>query len=178
MDKLELDNLEPLDQVKYINQEIKNSTISKVVKNIGIGRTTIRDRFIKIGYLYNKEINQYAQSNTTVIQLHQSNVKVPTKPRREPTNAYQTELIELAENKDALLEMLREYQRDAKVIDVPVLDITNLPIDLQKDVINKSIKIYKPVQDLFDNLCSQYLSHKKQDMLSLMIYEFYNRYKK
>lgn len=189
MNKLELDNMKIMDQVKYMNNEIRTSTISNVVKTIGIGRTTISDRFKKIGYIYNKELKQYAESNATVIQLHQSNTTVAHEPpnnvvapivkgNTKVTQKYENDLLELIDNKVELLEMLKYYKNNANIIDVPQLDINTLPGELQKDIINKSIKIYKPVQKLYDEVCSQYPSYKKQDLISLALYEFYNKYKK
>jgi len=176
MNRIEFDNLEIIDQINYINQSI--GTLTDICQTIPIGRATISERFKRQGYIYNKDIGQYYLSNTSVIEIHSNRVKVPTKPRESHITPYQNELIELAENKDALMEMLREYRRDAKVIEVPILDINTLPIELQKDIINKSIKLYRPIQDLFDNLCNQYSSYRKQDLICLAYYEFIQKYKK
>ena len=176
MNKQEFDKLPIIEQINYINQA--TGTLTTICQNINIGRSTISERFKRQGYIYSKELGQYYLSNTMVMEIHQPNLKVPKNQRESHITPYQTELIELAENKDALLEMLREYKRDKEVIEVPILDISTLPTDLQTDIINKSIKIYKPIQDLFDNLCNQYPSFRKQDMISLAILEYYNRYKK
>lgn len=189
MDKRELDQLDPIKQIEYINNEIKSSTISNVCKNIGIGRTTVSDRFKKSGYVYSKDLGQYAKDNTIVIQPHQNNIKEPQRAIKqviEPIEKgitkemqkYRDDLMELVNYKDSILEMLKYHQNNINVIDVQQLDINSLPEELQKDIINKSIKVYGPVYKLFDEVCSQYPSYKKQDMISLMIYEFYNKYKK
>ena len=176
MNKEQFDKLPIIEQINYINQS--TGTLTTICQNINIGRSTISERFKKVGYIYSKELGQYYLSNTMVMEIHQPNLKVPRNQRESHITPYQTELIELAENKDALMEMLREYQRDTKVIDVPILDITTLPIELQTDIINKSIKLYQPVQELFDNLCNQYSSYKKQDLICLAYYEFVQKYKK
>jgi len=189
MDKKELDQLDPIKQIECINNEIIKNTISNVCKSIGIGRTTVSDRFKKVGYVYNKELGQYAKDDTIVIQIHQKNIKAP-QTRNEHSVAptengitkemqkYRDDLMELVNYKDDILALLKTHQNNTNVIEVAQLDINSLPEDLQKDIINKSIKVYGPVYKLFDEVCSQYPSYKKQDMISLMIYEFHNKYKK
>ena len=188
MDKKELDQLDPIKQVEYINKEIKGSTLSKVCKSIGVGRSTISDRFKKVGYVYDKKLLKYARDNTIKVQLQMSFDELLKSPVQviEPTQEgitkemvkYRDDLMELANYKDDILEMLKYHQNNVNVIDVQQLDINSLPDELQTDIINKSIKVYGPVYKLFDEVCGQYPSYKKQDMISLMIYEFHNKYKK
>ena len=60
MNKTEFNSLEVLEQIEYINKSLlEGSTLTNVCKSIGIGRSTIRDRFKKVSYEYNKSINQY-----------------------------------------------------------------------------------------------------------------------
>jgi len=177
MNRIEFDNLEIIDQINYINQSI--GTLTDICQTIPIGRATISERFKRQGYIYNKDIGQYYLSNTSVIEIHSNRVKVPTKPRESHITPYQNELIELAENKDALMEMLREYKRDKEVIiEIPQLDLNKLPLEYKSNIVNKSIKIYEKVYELFNDVCDSYSSHKKQDMISLALWEFIERYKK
>lgn len=60
MNKEEFNRLEVLEQIEYINKQIMyNKSITNVCKSIGVGRSTIRDRFKKVGYIFNKESNMY-----------------------------------------------------------------------------------------------------------------------
>lgn len=60
MDRLLFDDLKLQDQVNYINNQLNEElSLTKICENVGIGRTTIRDRFKKIGYTFNKESNKY-----------------------------------------------------------------------------------------------------------------------
>ena len=71
MNKDEFNSLEVMDQVEYINNLLENKkTLTSISKDLNIGRSTISDRFKKIGYRYNKQLNQYLkfESNTDVIQ--------------------------------------------------------------------------------------------------------------
>lgn len=189
MNRESFDKLEIIEQINFINKELKSDTLTNICKNIGVGRSTMSDRSKKAGYSYNKELGQYHESNANVIQSHQSITKASPKTVKrdvKPTTdgitkemqKYRDDLMELVNYKDDILELLKYHKNNINVIDVSVLDINSLPSELQTDIINKSIKVYKKVYDLFDEVCSQNLSYKKQDMISLMIYEFYNKYKK
>ena len=60
MNKTEFNSLEVMEQIEYINKQLmKGDTLTNLSKNIGIGRSTISDRFKKVSYKYNKSINQY-----------------------------------------------------------------------------------------------------------------------
>ena len=51
MNKTEFNNLDVLEQIEYINKNLlEGNTLTNVCKNIGIGRSTIRDRFKKVSY--------------------------------------------------------------------------------------------------------------------------------
>ena len=49
---------------------------------------------------------------------------------------------------------------------------------MQTKIINKSVKVYEKVYQSFDKVCSQFSGIKKQDIISLALYEFYEKYKK
>lgn len=60
LDRITFDKLNIEEQIKYINDELrKGSSLTNICKNIGIGRTTVRDRASKIEYKFSTEINQY-----------------------------------------------------------------------------------------------------------------------
>ncbi len=59
MGKEEFNKLKVKDQVEYINQKLENQTLTYVCKEIQISRSTIRERFLKQGYVFNKNNNKY-----------------------------------------------------------------------------------------------------------------------
>ncbi|KYN77684.1 hypothetical protein A0J52_19195 [Clostridium sporogenes] len=201
MDRTDFDKLEVQNQVNYINKKLgKGSTLREIASNLNIARSTLRDRFKKIGYIYNKKLNTYSKinnkydkNNTKVIdkdpikkqkifeiESYKSNTIVSNKESHsiKEFNNLKKELLELIDNKDIILEMVKDYKSNTKIIDIPQLDINNLPVEMQKDITTKSIKVYKPIYNLFNKLCEEYSSIKKQDLISLALYEFYMRYKK
>lgn len=190
MTKDEFNNLEVLKQLDYINSLLeKGKSLRNMGEDLQISKSTFRSRFLKIGYTLNKDKNQYCNDNTVVIQSQSKIIKTPqvhTEPVVEPTNEhntkvlqkYEKDIIELISRKNDILEMLKNYKNNTHVDDIPELNINFLPNDLQKNITNKSIKIYNPIYKLFDEICSQYGSLKKQDIISLALLEFYNKYKK
>lgn len=67
LNKEKLDQLTVEDQIKYINSQLKTegSSLTGVCKEIGIGRTTIRERAKKQGFIFDKGLNQYIKMNKT-----------------------------------------------------------------------------------------------------------------
>ena len=189
MERINFDRLAIIEQINYINEKLKSDILTDVCKSIVIARSTVSGRAKSIGYRYNPDISQYSKDNTIVIKSYDNITKVshkPSKPIVKPIEdsitkemqKYRDDLMELVNYKDDILELVMYHRNNTDVIDVPVLDINSLPSELQTDIINKSIKVYKSVYKLFDEVCMSYPSYKKQDVISLMIYEFYNKYKK
>lgn len=197
MEKQQFNKLTHLEQLEYVNEKLKNGeSLRNISAELNISKTTIRDRFKKIGYLFDAELHQYCKSDTSVNKEHNSIThesiikvsqenKIDIKENKSLKNSntlelqkYKNDLIDLIENKNDILEMLREYKRNTKVIELPQLDITDLPSELKGAIVNKSIKVYDDIYKLFDELCTQYKGIKKQDLLSLALLEFYDKYKK
>lgn len=63
--KDQFDQLKIEDQVKYINTQLEKegASLTGVCKEIGIGRSTVRERFRKSGFTFDKNINEYVKNN-------------------------------------------------------------------------------------------------------------------
>ena len=189
MEKIEFNNSSILEQVNYINSKLsEGESLRSISSNLEMSKTTIRDRFIKVGCVFNPELRQYYKDKTIEIKPKRSIAKVlkkaiisDLKPIEEGNIIellkYKDDLIELLNYKNDILEMINNYKSNIKVTELHQLDLNSLPKKLQDNIINKSIKIYDPVSKLFDEICSQYPSYKKQDIVSLALYEFYDKYK-
>ncbi len=74
MNKDEFNALEVLKQIDYINKQLENNkSITGICKTLGVGRSTIRDRFKKLNYTYDKVINEYI-----VIEIEEADSKLVT----------------------------------------------------------------------------------------------------
>ena len=199
MIKDEFNKLVVLKQLEYINSLLKEGkSLRSISGDLHMSKTTFRDRFFRIGYTRNEDTNQYCKDDTIVIQSQAKTIKTlhkADKPVLEPIKngntkelqkyestkelqKYNDDILELINNKTELLEMLKDYKSNTKIIDMPQLNISSLPEEMQTDIINKSIKIYGPVSKLFDKVCDGYVGYKKQDLISLALYEFCCKYKK
>lgn len=75
MTKDEFNKLSNSDQIDYINNKLLSGlTLTKLCKDIGIARSTVGTRASKLGYIFDKDLNQYvledsgrAYSKLTVI---------------------------------------------------------------------------------------------------------------
>jgi predicted DNA-binding protein YlxM (UPF0122 family) len=184
VDRKRFDALEILEQINYINKILTTGeSLRSISDSLGISKTTIRDRFKKLGYVFNADIKQYHKNNT---KASQGDDKQELKPiDKGDTNILQmhypeelNDLKELLDHKDDILEMLKDYKSNARIIEVPQLDINTIPHELCGKISNKSIKVYEAVHKLFDEVCNQYGNIKKQDLVSISLYEFYIKYKK
>jgi len=73
-ERVEFDRLEVLSQLEYINNELtKGNTLTKICESVGIGRTTIRDRFLKERYSFNKTNNKYEYYKSIKKQCKRTN---------------------------------------------------------------------------------------------------------
>lgn len=56
MNRIDFDGMEVHEQIRYVNNKSKEGhSITKICKDIGIGRTTVRDRFKAAGYFLNSD---------------------------------------------------------------------------------------------------------------------------
>ncbi|RXI70524.1 DNA-binding protein [Clostridium tetani] len=167
MNKKEFNRLNILEQVEYINNSlIDGSTVTKVCKDIGIARSTVGGRFKKEGYCFNNSLNRYELENNILVLPSQKD------------NTINEDLLELIDMKPDLIELIKFYKKNEVAIDMEELNINNIPEELKDNIKNRSIKVYDAIYTAFDELCSSYSSIKKQDLLSLALFEFIQKYKK
>lgn len=86
MNKDAFNNLKVIDQINYINNKLsEGNTLTKIAKEIGIGRSTMSERFKKVGYTYNGEVKQY-QCYIEIVDQESSNNVVGTANTSEDIN--------------------------------------------------------------------------------------------
>ncbi len=59
MVKEEFNKLNVKEQIEYINKKLENKTLTNLCEEIKISRSTIRERFLKRGYIFDKSKNKY-----------------------------------------------------------------------------------------------------------------------
>lgn len=199
MTKDDFNMLDVQDQVKVFNKILKDSSIRKVCNDIGIGKTTIRDRFKKHGYIYNSADNQYIydhkiisnnnitlskeikrNNNITFDKEIKGNINNDLVLKNKKDNYFKSniekmykEVMEVIEIKDDLKELLKKEKVRNNIIDIQNLQIKKFEGDLKV----KSIKIYDEVLNAFDKFMINHRELKQQDVISQALWEFLNRYK-
>ena len=177
MDRIEFDKLDVLNQISYINKELTiNKTLTNICKSIGIGRSTIRDRFKSNGYEFNKDSKQY-ESIVEIIEKDIPKFKSSNKVvETEKSNKQVLEeiILNYSEMNNKLNEMYDWYklQSSEKVVEDKMLIID----DFEGKVVTRSYKLYEPIQKEFAEFCKRN-KFKVQDLLSQALTEFLNKYK-
>lgn len=179
MDRSTFDRLSTMDQIDYINKQLlEDHTLTNICKDINIGRTTIRDRFKKVGYEYNQKTKIY-ESIVEIISTE--NIK-----KQDGSNKV---VVADADNHLGLKDILSNFndmnnklnevyswyesQSSNKVVVADKLKIN----DFEGDTVTRSYKIYEDVQKEFVAFCEANKKYKVQDIVSQALFEFIEKYK-
>lgn len=197
MNKEEFNKLEILAQIDYINKQLENNnSITSVCKELGIGRSTIRDRFKKVDYIYSKDLNTYIHNNniTDVLQVNidysngcvssvidKENNSNNTDVIREDTvteiinksdEEIKNNLLDLVNNYDVLKDIIELHRRNTSVIKQQIV------IDVDDDESKlATLRVKAKVLEQFKEFCNNNKQFKKVDLLSQAIKEFIEKYK-
>lgn len=190
MNKTEFNNLEVLEQIEYINKSLlEGNTLTNICKSIGIGRSTIRDRFKKVSYEYNKAINQY-ESIVEIVEagtIAPAEANEPIKEDIKPVIQQSSNLVVGTDNEiltslinnyddmnNKLNEMYNWYklQSSNKVVQTEKFKVD----DFEGDIVVRSYKLYEPIQREFLEFCKKNNKYKVQDILSQALKEFLEKY--
>ena len=59
LNKEEFNKLGVKDQIDFINIELEKKSLTKISEEMKVSRKTLRNRFDKVGYVYDKQSNKY-----------------------------------------------------------------------------------------------------------------------
>lgn len=191
MNKTEFNGLDVMEQIEYINKSLlEGNTLTNICKSIGIGRSTIRDRFKKVSYEYNKAINQY-ESIVEIVEagtIAPAEANEPIKEDIKPVIQQSSNLVVGTDNEiltslinnyddmnNKLNEMYNWYklQSSNKVVQTEKFKVD----DFEGDIVVRSYKLYEPIQREFLEFCKRNNKYKVQDILSQFIKEGLEKYK-
>lgn len=208
MDKQKFNKLDAFKQLEYVNAQLSNGiSLRSISSELGMSKTTIRDRLEKIGHYFNAEARQYIKSDTFVDTsitikpkkdtkekiIQKDNKSITNKvavasaePQREVTELEQfhelneslKDIKELLGMKEQLKELIQNYNKSINIIDVPIHE---LKIDKDKfdgDPEGRLIKVYGNVNKKWKEFCNKNSQFKMQDLYSLALLEFMERYDK
>lgn len=184
MNKDEFNSLEVIEQIEYVNKLLKdNMTLTSISKDLGIGRSTIRDRFKKLKYTYSKDLNEYILNeniycNTDVIQENKKVLKsINTKDLKKYDDsntdvktldeAMKSKLVNVMGEYDVLMEMIELYKCNSNILQNKItIDLPNVESELTSFRVNKEI-----LKD-FNEFVKEQKEFRKIDLVSMALKEY------
>ena len=159
MMKEEFNKLKVKDQVEYINKKLESKTLTEICKEIKISRSTVRDRFLKQGYMFDKNNNKYGyHSELNNKTVNENKCKNDTKVLEEKIQALELK-IEAIENKlsnNFSVESIKKFEGKT---------------------VSRCYRLYEEVQKDFSEFCKKNSKYKVQDILSMALYEYMKKNK-
>ena len=182
MSKDEFNRLDIEYQIEYVNSQLSyGKSITTVAKEIGLSRTTLRDRFRNMGYVYSKDRRQYMYyTDYTASISNTMTIATDMYSRMNGNYNYITDVIQpdvqnaildIMSDYDVLKEMISNYKRDLSVVkDQLIIDLDESETKLT------SIRINKKELDLFNTFCENNKQYTKIDLISMALKEFRKKY--
>ncbi len=188
MNKDKFNKLPILEQINFINSQLKkNKSITSVCKELGVGRSTIRDRFKKSNYSYCKDSNEYilnystkSSSQELIHDKNRCNTSVIYNKNTDSSNnnsivtileksdkEIQSNLLDLVSNYDVLKEIIELHKRNTSVIKQQI--IINLE---DTETTTTTLRINKSILEKFNKFCDENRQFKKVDLLSQSLKNF------
>lgn len=197
MNKDKFNELDILEQIEYINNQLEsNETLTYICKNIGIGRSTIRDRFKKANYSYSKDLNKYIHEYTTEVLQEPStknNIHITTELQKEENNISSKNVVHLdvvkevinksdKEIKNNLLDIVANYDVLKEIIELHKCNTSIIKQQILIDLENSeskltTIRVNSKELELFNKFCDNNKQFKKMDLISQALKEFREKYK-
>ncbi|WP_040328395.1 hypothetical protein [Clostridium ihumii] len=189
-------------QIDTINTLIyKLGSINKACKEIGIAKSTVRDRFKSKGYYYNIENKKYELEIEVISSKNEHepinnignnsgdnnrNIKYYDN-KLDNTEDYECKFPSITLTNQTLLalnfitENLGEFKKiinNKNVIGCNYVDSEIIMPTFNGDNMPTTIKVNKAIWNDFSELASYYKQYSKQDIISLAFKEFIDKYRK
>lgn len=205
LDKTKFNKLSVLEQLEYVNNElIKGESLRNISSSLKMSKTTIRDRFKKIGYIFNGQQRQYIKDNFISKEVeYKHNIDIVHKNKtidnKEIAKHKYKENINIFNNVDAknkMMDIVSKYNDLVKMIEVSsdikemlewynkqknIIEPVEFKIDSNKligEVKTTTVRLYSDVWKDFREFMEQYKEFKSMDIVSMALIEFMEKYKK
>ncbi len=179
MNRFEFDKLDKFEQVNYINSELKKSglTLTKICNKLEIGRSTIRDRFKKIGYFYDKKSNLYLMDHNELMFCNDNENNNMYKNVISFEDAeFRENIISLARDYNDIKQMLEDYKQNKMVVSKQIIiDYLNRVEDSETKL--TTLRVNKYVLEKFNIFVENNKQFTKVDLFSQALINFVEQYK-
>lgn len=191
MTKEQFNQLEKTEQVEYINNKLKEGySLTKISKELNVGRSTISERFKKINYIYNKDLNKYVYNDSlTDVEKVVRDVRVKeditfndideklnngsnTDVSLINDKVVQSNLINLSNEYQILIEMIELYKKNSNILS------TQIVIDLETtENTLTTFRVNTDVLRQFNEFVDEHKEYKKVDLVSMALKEYMSNHK-
>ena len=179
MDINKFNSLDIKDKIDYINKRlIQGDTVIRIREDIGISEKVLQKEVKKFGYKYNQKLKQYI--STTAPTTTKNDTYVVDKTTSVVPNI-NTDMINYLEDN---FEILKEFIERVKATTESTTESTthNIEINLVDDkhlsTKPKSIRINEFVYREWQEFCNENKYYSKQDLISMALKNYMNKYKK
>lgn len=190
MDFNQLKELSTDEQIKWLNDRLSEGYAVSEIRNIlGIGERALQKHIKSIAYKYDQKQRQYIyqqdKSNTVAIQERKS---VAIAQQKDSSNVLALQMeasdynkfIHILNNFEQLekqvKELIKQRDREESIIEITPPKLEIKPMQEGK-IISKTYKINSVVVDDFTKFCKDHSSYKVQDIISVALKEFIDKYK-
>ena len=163
MGKDDFNKLNLKDQVEFINKNLGSKTLTEISKEIKISRSTIRERFLKQGYIFDKNKNKYIYSSEAKNKAQKEN------KCNNNTNVLEEKIKALESKIEAIESKLNNKNKEFNAIEIKKFD---------RKTVSRCYRVYEDIQKEFSTFCKENSNYKVQDILSMALYEYMKNNKK
>lgn len=163
LNKEEFNKLGLMDQIDFVNIELEKKSLTKISEEIKVSRKTLRNRFDKFGYVYDKQSNKYI-------------IKANSKDEKDLNNTNNTNvLFDKIESLERRINGLEDRLNNSKT---ELMELKDISIkSLEGETVSRCYRLNKEVQKEFSDFCKRNSSYKVQDILGSALVEFMEKYK-
>ena len=154
MGKEKFNELEVKEQIEYINQNLENKTLTKICDDIKVSRSTIRKRFLKQGYIFDKDQSKYINLEANKKSREWNKCKCNTNELECKVKALETKIKGIED---------RLNSSSSKQINIK---------KFEGKTVSRCYRLYEDVQKEFSKFCKENSNYKIQDILSMALYEY------
>ena len=154
MGKEEFNKLKVKNQIEYINKKLEKKSLKEICKDINISRSTVRKRFLKQGYVFNKNNNKYIYSFEVNNEAQKEN-------KYENNTKVLEEKIQVLESKIEAIE--NKLNNNSSGVNIK---------KFEGKTVSRCYRLYEEVQKEFIKFCKENSNYKVQDILSMALYDY------
>lgn len=163
--------------VQLINLELKKDSsisVNKICNKLQLRQSTVKTQLRNNGYSYNAELRQYTKN----IQKDNNNIITEIEPIKSDIQRYNkdidiSKLNELINLINPIKEVIEQYNKSKNIIEVNTIELRPKAVT---EVKQKLFKIDVEVLEKWDKFIVEHKEFKVQQLISLALEEFINKY--